>query len=221
MDRANVSIIIPNLLLPDKNAELLRFVTNCVDSIRRHTDASFELIMVDNGSPIGGDYLRSVADVYIRNPHNLGFGPAVNQGLKLARGEWLIVSNNDIEFIHDWVDNAIEAWQDGTGVVSSHLHAHDRLHKVGRQVVPWGHMFGALWMTRRDVLDVVGYMDEGYGIAMYEDKHLWLTMEAAGYSLVKAGWCNHIGNATWGKMPHQKEIFFKNKARFEKQWGIE
>ena len=213
-----ISIIIPCLLLPEKEAELVRFTENCIVSIRHHTTADFELVIVDNGSPTGGAYLRSIADIYVRNPTNLGFGPAVNQGLKLARGEWLIVSNNDIEFIHDWADTAIAAWQENTGVISSHLHDHDRLHKAGRQVVPWGHMFGALWMTRQEVLDVVGYLDEDYGIGMFEDRAMWRTIAAAGYDLVKAGWCNHIGNATWGKMPHQQEIYLRNKAKFEAEW---
>ena len=84
--------------------------------------------------------------------------------------------------------------------------------------MPWGHMFGALWMTRQEVLDVVGYLDEDYGIGMFEDRAMWRTIAAAGYDLVKAGWCNHIGNATWGKMPHQQEIYLRNKAKFEAEW---
>ena len=99
------------------------------------------------------------------------------------------------------------------------LHAHDPEHKARRRAVGWGLMFGALWMTHRDVVERVGYLDEGYERGMFEDRDYWKRMEAAGYELVKAGWCNHAGNATWGKLPNQREIFLRNKERFEKKWG--
>ena len=96
-DRSELtSIIIPCYILPDKDAELLTFLKRCIESIRCHTK-DYELILVDNGSPIGGEYMRDEADIYVRNQSNLGFAPAVNQGLKLARGEWLVVMNDDIE----------------------------------------------------------------------------------------------------------------------------
>ena len=100
MNTDKVSIIIPCYLLPDKNQELLTFTQNCINSIADYVDNNpFELVLVDNGSPIGDDYLRGVADIYIRNQENEGFAVAVNQGLKLATSEWLVVCNNDVEFI--------------------------------------------------------------------------------------------------------------------------
>jgi O-antigen biosynthesis protein len=212
------SVIVPCYILPNKDAELLRFTQACFVSLRTHCP-DVELVVVDNGSPIGVDYLEEQADVYIRNEENLGYAPAVNQGLKAASSEWLIASNNDIVFIHDWVGTAKAAWGERTGAISSHLHDHDPEHKAGRFVAPWGHMFGALWMTHRDVLDDVGYLDEGYERGMFEDKHLWRTLLKAQYELIKVGWCRHVGNATWGKLPHQKQIYIKNRDRFLSLWG--
>ena len=213
-----LSIVIPNYLLPDKNCELLSFTRRCVESLRLHCH-DYELIVVDNGSSVGGGYLLTVADVYIRNRSNLGYAKAVNQGLKLAGAEWLVVSNNDVTFLDDWAATAIAAWESNTGALSSHLHDHDPEHKAGVEHVPWGRMFGALWMTRRDVLDKAGYLDEGYGLGMFEDKDFWRRLLAAGYGLLKAGWCQHIGNATWGKLPDQQDVYLRNKARFETCWG--
>ncbi len=211
------SIVIPCYLLPDKNHELLGFTSDCIHSIEKYLD-DYELILVDNGSTVDSWFLQEEANVYIRNKTNLGFAPAVNQGLKLAKGEYIIVSNNDIEFINDWFAEASNYFYPNTGVISSHLHDHNPRHDTGRMTVDWGDMFGALWMTKRNVVDKVGFLDEGYSIGMWEDRDYWKRVQKVGYQLVKAGWCKHIGNATWGKMPNQNEIFLANKKRFEEKW---
>lgn len=210
------SIVIPCYLLPDKDFELVRYTKKCVDSIRQHL-RDYELILVDNGSPTGTDLLINEANIYIRNKTNLGFAPAVNQGLKLAGGTYITVCNNDVEFLHDWLSLASDAFDEKTGAVSSHIHDHDPLHRVGREPVKYGSMFGALWMTKREVLDDVGLLDEGYIVGMYEDRDFFFRIQRAGYELAKIGWCNHVGNATWGKMPNQYETFMQNKRRFEEK----
>lgn len=214
----SVSVICPCLILPDKNAILLRYTQQFVESLQEHTVAEHELILVDNGSPVGAEQLMRWADVYIRNKTNLGYGPAVNQGLRIARGEWLVVSNNDITFIHDWIGNAIEAWTPETGLISSHLHGHDKAHRRNRMEVPWGHMMGALWMTHQAVIKRVGFLDEEFERGMYEDADYFVRIEEAGYKNVKAGWCLHVGNSTWGKLPRQKEIYLRNRDLFERKW---
>ena len=214
----NTSIIIPCYMLPDKDHELLRFTRQCIASIGEHLH-DYELILIDNGSPVDGDYLREQADIYIRNRTNLGFGPAVNQGLRIARGQWLVVSNNDITFLHDWVSTAIDAWDERTGIISSHLHDHDPEHRAGRQVAPWGHFFGALWMVSREVLSSVGYIDESFERGMFEDKDLVRRVIQSGHEHIKVGWCRHVGNATWGKLPNQQEIYIRNRDYFNRKWA--
>lgn len=219
-----VSVIVPFVLLPDKGRELVEIVEVFLHSYDEEVyEEGRELILVDNGTDQAAfrwelEMMRAKADLYIRNSVNLGYGPAVNQGLKLAQGEWLIVANNDIEFLDDWVTQAIEAWGPRTGILSSHLIDHDPKRQVGREVAPWGYLFGGLWMTRRDILDEVGLLDEGYERGMFEDKDLAVRITRAGYEHVKAGWVKHVGNATWGKLPHQQAIYLRNKARFEAKW---
>lgn len=216
------SVIVPCYLLPDGGSlyhedELLLLTQACVESLRNHCPG-VELVIVDNGSLSGRDYLRSVADVYIRFQENRGFAPAVNAGLRVAQGEHLVVCNNDIEFLDDWVGQAMKTWDHWTGVISSHLHDHDPRHKVGRLIAPWGHFFGALWMVSQEVLSKVGELDEGYERGMFEDRDFVRRVIGAGYQHVKVGWCKHVGNATWGKLPNQHEIYLRNKERFEAKW---
>lgn len=214
----SVSVIIPCWLLPDKDHELTGWTMDCVRSFRKfHPEA--EVVIVDNGSPVDDCVLRHLGDVYLRNASNLGYAKAANQGMKIASGEWLVVSNNDTELLDDWVTQAIDTWDDKTGLVCSHLIDHDPHRKAGRQVLPHeGYFFGALWMVHRNVLDRVGYISEDYELGYYEDKDFCCEILAAGYQIVKVGWCKHIGNATSGKLPTLHEMFARNKERFERKW---
>ena len=169
----SVSVIIPCLILPHKENILLDITRLCLYTLRSHTERDIELILIDNASPVCGDRLAEWADIYIKNTKNLGFAPAVNQGLKIARGEWLVVSNNDITFIHDWIGNALDVWTPDTGIISSHLHGNDKEHKRNRIEVPWGHMMGALWMTHRSVVEKVGLLDERFERGMFRGRRLF------------------------------------------------
>lgn len=89
----DLSIVIPCYL---KNEELLQLTKNAIHSFREADLPEYELILVDDGSPIGSGYLRQEADTYVLHTKNQGFIKSVNDGLKLARGKYIAVANNDI-----------------------------------------------------------------------------------------------------------------------------
>lgn len=219
-----IHVIIPCYLLPDKDSELIQFTKNCIDSLQENTSHPYRVVIIDNGSPIGTGYLQAVASsgYYIRNDKNLGYAKAVNQGLEMSMDvDWIVVSNNDIEFLPGWFEAMSGAWDENTGVVSSHLHVNDPNHNAGVEIAHVGLMFGALWLTKPGIVGDVGLLDESFEYGYYEDKDYWQRINAAGYTMKKAGWCNHIGNATSGKMTDLNKFFFENKARYEAKWNIE
>lgn len=221
-----IHVIIPCYLLPDRDKELIDFTATCINSLRETLTQPYRVIIIDNGSPIGAGYLQAVASssYYIRNKENLGYAKAVNQGLRrslLENPDWIIVSNNDIEFLPGWFEAMSGAWDENTGIVSSHLHTHDPEHKAGVEIAHVGLMFGALWLTKPGIVADVGLLDESFEFGYYEDKDYWQRIAAAGYTMKKAGWCNHIGNATSGKMANMNQFFFENKAKYEAKWNIE
>ena len=70
--------------------------------------------MIDNGSPIlrrltwpGCSDGAAVPVTVVTNPDNLGFPAAINQGLRLARGEYLVLLNNDVVVTDGWLDQLI------------------------------------------------------------------------------------------------------------------
>ena len=92
----------------------LAFTRQCLAALKSHTRRPWELIVVDNGSTDRTpDYLAGVSDIasvpvtVITNATNRGFPAAVNQGLKAARGGYLVLLNNDVIVTDGWLEQLI------------------------------------------------------------------------------------------------------------------
>ncbi|MFC2085251.1 glycosyltransferase family 2 protein [Bacteroidota bacterium] len=94
----DVSVIIVNY-----NA--LKLLRNCLKSIYTHTKGlKFEVIVIDNNSTDGdvGDLKEEFNElIIIKNDNNVGFGPANNQGIQIAKGKYILFLNNDTYFIEN------------------------------------------------------------------------------------------------------------------------
>ena len=81
----------------------LPFLQKCLDSIFRNTpNISCEIIIVDNAS--SDDSVAFVRDLYsnvrlVVNQTNMGFAAAVNQGLALTKGTYVVLLNPDAELL--------------------------------------------------------------------------------------------------------------------------
>jgi len=85
------------------------FLRRCLDGLRQQSYPSLELIHVDNAS--ADDSVRLVAGAahQIVNAENRGFAAAVNQGIAVARGEYVLLVNPDAFLEPDYVANIIRA----------------------------------------------------------------------------------------------------------------
>ncbi len=101
--RPDVSIVIPVF----NKLELTRV---CIDSIYEHdAQASFEIILVDNGSTDGTrQWLQEQAAAgrlkAILNDQNLGFSRGCNVGAEASCGRYILFLNNDMEVTPHWLD---------------------------------------------------------------------------------------------------------------------
>jgi GT2 family glycosyltransferase len=108
----NPHLVLASIVVPCWNQR--GFTELCLRALFRHTRPAWELIVIDNGSTDDTvAYLSGVRDAasvpvtIIRNPENVGFPRAINQGLQVARGEYLVLLNNDAVVTDGWLDQLI------------------------------------------------------------------------------------------------------------------
>jgi GT2 family glycosyltransferase len=232
----------------------LAFTRLCLTSVLANTEyPDYELIVVDNGSTDGTvDHLRALAE---RQPHlrvlvnaeNRGFSPAYNQGLAVARGELLVLLNNDTMAPRGWLTRLARHLEDpALGLVGP---ATNRIGNEAQVEAPYrtygdflrfartraaahdgerlpirvAMMFCAA--LRRDVFERVGPLDERYAVGMFEDEDYALRVKAAGYAVAWApdAFVHHAYHASIGKLLPSGDytaLFKANQRRFEEKWGI-
>lgn len=118
----SVSIIIP---FRDQ-ATLLR---RCLTSLRKSTYADYDVVLVDNGSTEDGmaRVLRRIRRrqryCIVHDPEPFNFSRLCNGGAFVARGDYLLFLNNDVEVITpDWLERMlVVAQQPGIGAVGATL----------------------------------------------------------------------------------------------------
>lgn len=77
-----------------------KLTLKCLEAVFKSKGVELEVIVVDNNSTDGtveqiNKIFRDKVIKIIRNKKNLGFGTANNQGMKIARGEYILLLNSD------------------------------------------------------------------------------------------------------------------------------
>ncbi len=91
---------------------------DCLKSLTKLTYPNWELIVVDNGSTDGSEKLPSNYKLQItnykliRNRVNLGFAPANNQGVKCAKGKYILLLNNDTKVTPDFLTKMVRRMEE-------------------------------------------------------------------------------------------------------------
>jgi GT2 family glycosyltransferase/tetratricopeptide (TPR) repeat protein len=229
----------------------IAFTRLCLDSVLRHTRPPFELILVDNGSTDGtGEYLQQLTDhpspervEVIRNATNRGFPAGVNQGLAVARGEYLVLLNNDTVVTPRWLDGLVRTaagdWPavGMCGPVSNfaggvqqvpvpeecspdQIAARRHIEYIGRtREAPM--LSGFCLLIRRDVLAAVGGLDERFGLGFFDDDDLSRRVKQAGFRLAVADgvYVHHFGSRTFlGLGIDTARQLRDNHALFRAKW---
>ena len=201
----------------------------CLDSLSQSDFKSYEVIVVDNGSVDGSRQMIEEKYPWVRlvkNKSNMGFAIACNQGIKMARGDYISLLNNDIEVNPDWLAElykGIERHPECGMGTSKMMFLHDResFYSAGDLFHAWSagggrgqgekdfgqfdreeYVFGACagaGIYRRDMIKRIGLFDEDFFI-FAEDVDLNLRAQLRGYKTVYLPKAKvyHIGTATVG-----------------------
>lgn len=224
----------------------LGYTKECIESIRLRTDEPYELIFVDNGSTDGTlEYLTSIADAQIiRNRDNRGFPAAVNQGLKLARGEQVLLLNNDTVVSTGWLHKLLTALQSDpkiglVGPCSNNVSGSQMIAVTYTEMTSmdgfawnWGklhagrreetdRLIGFCLVIKKALLERIGGLDEQFGIGCFEDDDICLRALRAGWKAVIArdAFVHHYGSRTFaGSGVDFTALMRENRQKFSDKW---
>jgi GT2 family glycosyltransferase len=202
-----------------------RFLQDALDTVlASQLSEPFEVIVVDNQSH---DHSKSILDAYtdrvsvLYNDDNKGFSAANNQGVSLAKGEFVFLLNNDTRTDALACGYLIDALKDNPriGAVGPKL-----LNADGSLQLPGGilgqrqyktdqasrvsFLSGAALMMRRDVYRSLGGFDDAF-FFYNEDLDLCKRIQKAGYSLC------FLPNAEVVHLGGQSTQFLRKKALVE------
>src|SRR5215471_15180396 len=98
-----VTVVIPTLSADTRLLE-------CVESLARQTRQDLEVIVIDNS---GSGLVRKNASApgarVIENARNVGFGAAINQGLRASTAPYLATLNDDAIAHPEWMERLVAA----------------------------------------------------------------------------------------------------------------
>lgn len=191
-------------------------------------ESEHEIIIIDNASTDGSiEFLQENFSevILILNDDNMGFSVAVNQGIKRANSEYILLLNNDTEFELEAFDKMIRVMNTDKNifsVASKMVQYHDKnlIDTAGDEynIFGWAYKRGynmssetrinmkrvfsscaGAALYRKSVFEKIGYFDEGF-FAYMEDVDVGYRANIFGYKNIYCpeALIYHIGSGTSG-----------------------
>ena len=192
----------------------------CIESLSRTTYPSYEIVLIDNNSQEQETkaYFDTLRQEHphiriIEYPHPFNYSAINNFGIRQARGEVIILLNNDTELLTpDWIEIMLGYAQQrrvgavgvkllypngtiqhagvilGLGGVAGHSHKYYPADHFGygarlRTVCNYSAVTAACMMFRRDVWQQAGGLDERLAVT-FNDVDFCLRIRTLGYDIV-------------------------------------
>lgn len=232
-EKGFTSIIIPAWF---NNYPVFHYTGNCIGSIREHTDKKntpYEIILIINGNTgIKVDnFQMTKADKVIQNEINKGFGFAVNQGIRCAKGEYIGILNNDIMVFDHWLEDLQEALQHLDLAMATPMYGKPFARAVEARELreltlgkPIQETFSSFLdfscvLTRKALFTELGTFDEQF-FCYNEDVDLIYRMKQVEKTFASTKRVNtfHIIGATSSSEPATPEIMNESKRLFKEKW---
>ena len=207
----------------------IKYTRQAIESIR--FSPGDRLIVIDNGSTDGTEnYVRfrdGLPLTYIRHERNTGVAASWNEGLRTAFDlgfDLALVMNNDVVLAADTVPALIRWHQQTGGIVSAQSVA--ALHAVAiidRREVYQQPCDYSCFLISKAIVEKVGWFDEAYYPAYFEDMDYECRAEIAGVQTGHAAdavVCHyHSRTIHEGHLPDHEKHFATNRTRFVARWG--
>ncbi len=180
-----------SVILPTYNR--VKFLKRSLDSVFLQKGASFEVIVVDDGSDDGSmEFIKlNYPDVICLWQKNKGVSSARNLGIQHAKGKWLAFIDSDDEWLDGKLNAQLQHFKANPGSQVNQTNEiwyreGQRVNQRKHQLKKSGDLFGqslktcaispSTVMIHRAIIDDVGGFDEGFLVC--EDYELWLRITA-------------------------------------------
>jgi len=214
-----------------------KMTLDCIKSIEKNS-TDFEIIVVDNGSTPA----YSGPGRIIRNNDNRGFPIAVNQGIKDARGDTIVILNNDTLVTPKWLEYFDEHLKtfDIVGPMSNNVSGPQKIispfkfnenfldgygnayHKENKNLFsPFHRLVFFCVAIKKSVFDKIGLLDVQFTPGNFEDDDFCLRAIDAGFNLAIARdiFIYHIGSSTHKSLNFEyKKLMATNQAKFQAKY---
>ncbi len=225
-----------------------QYTKMALESIRAHTPEPYEVIIVDNGSERETvEWLRTLKDVrIIYNSTNRGYAGGNNQAMAAARGEYVVLLNNDVVVTDGWLESLLAAFDriPGLGVSAPrsnkvagdqitpdaqynnmeemHVYAAKRRERFQGEGYLTDRAIGLCLCIDRTVIEEIGGIDERFGVGNFEDDDFCMRVRAAGYRIFVCddAFIHHFGSQTFAANKIDwTSTMRENWKKFAAKWG--
>jgi len=170
-----------------------KWLEGCLDSISKQTYKNYEVILVDNASTDSSlDFVRSNYPTFkvVCNKLNLGFADGNNSAISSAKGDLILLLNNDTEAPNDYLEKFVKQFNEipNAGTAQSkiiRMGETDKLDSCGSFWTNWTLLYhfgvgkneklpiynnpfrvftnkGASMLIRREIIDQIGLFDSDF-----------------------------------------------------------
>lgn len=103
-----------------------QYLKACIGSLKKQTYPDMEIVVIDNSldGDFAGEFVRQYPEIkFYHSPKNLFYCEALNKGISLCAGDFILCLNDDVELTEDFVRKALEGFNAGerTGMVSGKI----------------------------------------------------------------------------------------------------
>jgi len=184
-------------------------------TLKKYTAENYNVIVIHNGYYLKkqGDPYKSKAkhlvDIWLDPYRNLGFGKAMNLGIKLAQTEFVTCANDDVEILYQgWWDEVMAVFKEDPKVSGFNPHSPCNKMHTGDRMLQYPYkteytmedinnikkiFIGQAWYVgcctyftifKKKMFDEVGLYDESFGVGSGEDYDLCCRSARKGWKIV-------------------------------------
>lgn len=235
----SLSIIVPIYNALDDVKKLLKSI--CLSNISQS-----EITLIDDCSEtetkefLENFVLENSSFTLLRNETNLGFIKTCNRGMKIAKGDVVVLLNSDTIIPNDFENKILECFRSdkniafaspissNTGLFKPSIEINqDNIDEINKKIetvilkeYPFITPEGFCFCCNKNIVEKIGYLDEIFGMGYCEEDDIVLRAISMGYKtvLIDNLLVCHKRHASFSSQRRQ-EIMEKNNIIFSNRWG--